>query len=256
MNETITGLIEFVHSAAKKNPLPRSTFTDTPIRTLYSTGIDFPTCNGVIEKSSGKLKLQDVKEAVSFFTSKKLPFVWWTEDKLLETEGFQFGGLMKGLTLDTAKSKSAPPPSGVTVKVVHSEEELNDFCRILSSCFGFIPEVEKQYVKFCKTAMDNKDQIHFMAYMNGIPVATTTLSTQPNSAGIWNSATLPEYRKKGIGTYICSVASKHAQELKYPKVISILMPKGLAWSVFDALGYKEVSTLPFYMYGTSHNVEK
>lgn len=256
MNDTIMmGLIEFFRSASEKSSLSNSEFKDTPERITYSSGIDYAPCNGVIEKSRTSLKHQDVKEVINFFTSKKLPFVWWSNDNFLETQGFQFGGTMTGIALDMTEIKSEPTssPLNIKIKALDTEQELIVFCKIIADCFGFNSEVEKQYRDMSRTAMDRKEQIHFLAYVDGIPVSTATLTTLPKSAGIWNCATLPTHRKRGIGTLLCSVISKQAKAMNYQKIMAILMPKGLAWGVFNNLGYKEVSTLPFYIYGSSAN---
>ncbi len=254
MNAVIMmGLIDFFRSASEANSLPLSDFQEQSERVVYSSGIDYAPCNGALEKNETSLKQHDVHEIVKFFNSKKLPFVWWTNNKILETQGFQFGGIMKGILLDTAKSKPILPaaPSGVRIKIVDTEQELTAFSRIIADCFGFNSHVEQQYTSMSRAVMDRKEQIHFLAYVNDIPVSTATLTTLPKSAGIWNCATLPEYRKKGIGTFLCSAASMHALKMNYQQLMAVLMPKGLAWGLFHNLGYKEVSSLPFYVYGAS-----
>lgn len=70
------GLIEFFRSASEKTLLPRSDFKDNAQRTIYSTGIDYAPCNGIIEKNEAGLRHNDVKEVVNFFSIKNLPFVW------------------------------------------------------------------------------------------------------------------------------------------------------------------------------------
>ena len=256
MNDVIMmGLIEFFRSTSEKSSLSRSEFKDNSERIIYSTGIDYAPCNGVIEKSKDHLKHHDVNEIINFFNLKQLPFVWWSNNDFLETQGFQFGGTMKGISLDITGSKfeSITSLSNVEVRVLSTEQDLIAFCKIIADCFGFNLEVETQYRKISKIAMDRNQQMHFLAYVDGIPVSTATLTTLPKSAGIWNCATLPTYRKRGIGTFLCSVIYEQAKAMNYQEIMAILMPKGLAWGLFNKLGYKEVSTLPFYIYGTSPN---
>jgi ribosomal protein S18 acetylase RimI-like enzyme len=260
-NVVILGLIDFYRSSSAKSPLPRSDFHDDTKRVMYSSGIDFAPCNGIIEKDKTEIGNEEIKDAVRFFASRKLPFVWWTGDRSLESEGFQFGGTMKGIALDTSKpmtpAMSHLPPPGVNIKIVESEEELSDFCKVIAECFGFNSEIEKQYEKVSKIAMDQKEQVHFIAYVDEKAVSTATLTTLPGSCGIWNCATLPAYRKQGIGTALCAMASVHALELNYREVMAVLMPKGMAWGLFHQLGYEEVSSLPFYVYGAAaHELER
>ncbi len=115
-----TGLIDFFRSVSKESPMARSDFQDGSERTIYSSGIDYAPCNGVVEKQETNLKDHDVHEVIRFFNAKKLPFVWWTENRSLEAHGFQFGGVMKGISLDTAEIKnlSATPPANVELRTV------------------------------------------------------------------------------------------------------------------------------------------
>jgi len=247
MNATVMmGLIDFFRSGSDN-------FRDTNDRTIYASGIHFAPCNGVIEKKETSLKKNDITLAIDFFASKKLPFVWWTGEKLLSAFGFQFGGTMTGIVLDVAENKfSSPTTKGLQIKIVGTQTELNAFTNIIANCFGFSPQVEQQYALVSRSAMERNEQIHFLAYLNETPVATATLSTLPKSAGIWNLATLPEYRKTGIGTALCHEAFIEAQKRKYTQLMAVLMPKG-ASGVFRNLGYKEVSSLPFYVYGMGAN---
>lgn len=90
-----------------------------------------------------------------------------------------------------------------------------------------------------------------MAYLNGLPVGTATLSVSPSSAGIWNLATIPEHRKHGIGSALVYAALVEAKKRQYDHVMAILMPKGLAWGLFTKLGFQAVCEFPFYIYGVS-----
>ena len=51
-----------------------------------------------------------------------------------------------------------------------------------------------------------------MAYLDGVPVGTSTLSVAPLSAGIWNLATSPDYRKHGIGGALVHAALVEAKK--------------------------------------------
>jgi ribosomal protein S18 acetylase RimI-like enzyme len=93
----------------------------------------------------------------------------------------------------------------------------------------------------------------FILWLNldGVPAGTATLSISPQSAGIWNLATLPEYRKAGIGASLVHAALVEAKARQHKQVMAILMPKGMAWGLFTKLGFREVCEFPFYIYGVS-----
>lgn len=99
--------------------------------------------------------------------------------------------------------------------------------------------------------MKKEEQVHFMAYLNGVPVGTATPSVAPSSVGIWNLATLPEHWKHSIGGALVHAALVEAKKRQYGQVMTILMPKGLAWGIFTKLGFQTVCEFPFYIYGVS-----
>lgn len=258
MDTILIGLIDFLRSGSQFCPLPRAKFLDMPHRIVYSSGIDFAPCNGVIEKENDNFQEAEIDQLVHFFTSKKLPFVWWSNHPSLETKGFQFGGIMKGISLALKEQKINPPNgNGLNIKIVENNHELEIFCKLIAECFGFNPQVTDQYATMSNSAMKKKEQIHFLAYLNNIPVATASLTITQTSAGIWNCATLPDYRKKGIGTALTLSALAEAKKRNYSEVMAVLMPKGMAWGLFRELGFKEKCSLPFYVYGASANeIEK
>jgi ribosomal protein S18 acetylase RimI-like enzyme len=113
------------------------------------------------------------------------------------------------------------------------------------------PKATKQWLALNHSVMKRGEQVHFMAYLNGIPVGTATLSVSPSSAGIWNLATLPEYRKHGIVSALVHVVLIEAKKRQYDQIMAILMPKGVALGLFAKLGFKAVCEFPFYVYGAS-----
>lgn len=232
--------------------LPHAEYRDNSLRILYAVGVHFPACNGVIEKGSS-LTPEVIAETVALFKQKELPFVWWTKDPILSKHGFQFGGTMKGVALDLTKMDIAS--SSMTIQVVETEQDLLAFNRISEECFGYAPQTAQDFLKLFRTAMEKKTQTHFVAYINNIPVGIASLFTAPETSGIWNLATLPEYRCKGIATALCREALNLAKKKNYKEATAVLMPKGLAAGVFAKLGFKEVDDLPFYIYG-NEQIEK
>lgn len=253
-NVIIASLTDFLRSGSQCSPSAKAEFQENSQRALYSSGIDFAPCNGIIEKEEkSHLKEAEIDDIISLFSSKKLPFVWWTNNKSLEARGFQFGGIMKGLALDAMKNnlKTAPSLPGLKIKSIETEEDVKIFANLIGNCFGFSSEVIQQYSDTSHSAMERKQQKHFMAYINDIPVSTVTLTITGTTAGIWNGATLPEYRRQGIGTALCFTAIAEAKACGCEQVVAVLMPKGLAWGLCRDLGFKEISSLPFYVFGAA-----
>lgn len=185
--------------------------------------------------------------------------MWWTSAKILEAKGFQFGGILTGIALDISQEIPIQPSTSpdLKIKIVKSESELKAFTDLAANAFAMNPHAAEQWLALNEAEMKGGEQVHFMAYLKGVPVGTATLSISPSSAGIWNLATIPEQRKHGIGAALVHAALVEAKKRQYGQVMAILMPKGLAWGLFTKLGFQVVHEFPFYIYGISaEEIEK
>lgn len=253
LESVMQGRLGFFRSCSVYSPLPGAAFDESENGSFYySSGIDYAPCNGVIGDSGIIPSEEEIEKALKYFNSRKVPFIWWTAAQNLENHGFQFGGILTGIAIDIAKGiPTVKTGSQVQVKIISSEEDLRAFATLAVNAFGMNPKALGQFQAINTAAMNHQEQIHFLALLDGIPIGTATLSTCEDSAGIWNLATLPEYRKHGVGTALVSAALLEAKKLQYDYVMAILMPKGMAWGLFTKMGFKEVCQFPFYVYGVS-----
>ena len=172
--------------------------------------------------------------------------------KNLELSGFQFGGIWIGIALDISSGIPVQQvSSSVQIKIITSYDELHTFSSILVEGFGMKSEVLDQFQHVLTGAMNNDEQIHFLATVDNMPAGIITLVTAETTAGIWNMVSLPKYRKMGVGTALVKAALVEAYKQQYQYVIAMLMPKGMAWGVFEKLGFKAVKHFSFYVYGSS-----
>lgn len=254
----ILGRLECFRAFSEFSPLPGAGFQQNSNNSFYyCSGIDFAPCNGVIDNNKETPSAQTIDNAIDFFQTRKLPFIWWTPSKNLEKKGFQFGGILTGIALEITGAiiSDETIPSHLRIKTISTKEDLKVFSTIAG--LGMNPATIEQFQTLNAAGMKYREQVHFLALLDGIPVGTATLSTSHSSAGIWSLATLPEYRKRGVGTALVSAAMAEAKKLEYNQVMAILMPKGMAWGIFTKLGFKECGQFPFYVYGASaEEIEK
>lgn len=254
LQSVIQGRFDFFTSGSDYSPLPEADFRETDQNFLYAWGMDYVCGNGVIEKDGERIPTEkEIDRAIEYFTSKNLPFMWWSSAKILETKGFQFGGILTGIALDISQGVPSKPTasSDLKIKIVQSDLEVKAFTELAANAFAMNPKASEQWLALNDSVMKKDGQVHFMAYLNGAPVGTVTLSVSPSSAGIWNLATLPEYRKHGIGGALVHAALVEARKRHYDQVMAILMPKGMAWGLFKKMGFNPVCNFPFYIYGVS-----
>jgi len=254
LQSVLQGRFDTFRSGSVCSPLPEADFKETSQNCVYAWGMDYVCGNGVMEKDADRIPTEEeINQAIQYFSAKGLPFMWWTSAKILETKGFQFGGILTGIALDISQGVLSKPTTSpdLKIKIVQTESELKTFTELAASAFAMNSKATEQWLALNDSVMKRGEQVHFMAYLNGIPVGTATLSVSPSSAGIWNLATVSEHRKHGIGSALVYAALMEAKNRQYDQVMTILMPKGLAWGLFTKSGFKAVCEFPFYIYGIS-----
>lgn len=126
---------------------------------------------------------------------------------------------------------------------VQTLTELHSFRSVLSKVF-FISQSEVNLIMGEKV-LDVPYVRHYLAWLDGSPVATASLVLTGDVAGIWNVGTLPEYRRRGLATELMHRATADAASLGYPATILLSSPEGLR--LYERLGYDTISTMRMFM---------
>ena len=82
---------------------------------------------------------------------------------------------------------------------------------------------------------------HFLARLSGEPAATCSLFLGAGVAGIYDVATLPEHRRRGLGSLVTRAAMSEARALGYRMAILHSSTTGLG--MYRSLGFREVCSI-------------
>src|SRR6185503_10854255 len=87
---------------------------------------------------------------------------------------------------------------------------------------------------------------NYLGYLNGGPVATSTVFYGGGVAGIYCVATLPEARGKGIGAAITLKPLLDAREMGYR--VGVLQSSEMGFNIYQRLGFRHLCQIEnFYM---------
>jgi glyoxylase I family protein len=113
--------------------------------------------------------------------------------------GFTEGGSEPGMAADLRELPELDPPEGLRIAAVATTQELKVWSDTLARGFGE-GEREATWVGsvFGRIGFGTGRWHHYLAYLNGEPVATSTVHRAAGVAGLYFVMTVPEARRRGV----------------------------------------------------------
>ena len=136
-------------------------------------------------------------------------------------------------------------PANMWVSHVQTPAELQSYRDILSAVFG-ISEREINLIMSDKV-LDVPYVRHYLGWLDGEPVATTSLVLAGEIAGIWNVGTLPDYRRRGAAAELMHRAIADALNFGYGCSMLLSSPEG--YGLYERLGYRTVTKVRMFVPG-------
>jgi len=152
--------------------------------------------------------------------------------------GLSPAGEVPVMTVRTEALAAIAPVEGLTISEARTPEEFRlwgeiggrgtDFPEAACIALG---EAEASIAPRARTG-----QIRLIGWRNGAPVATAAAVVGPDSVGIYAVSTLPEERRKGLGTALTVAAIEAAGR----PPIALLQSSSMGRPIYEKLGFREV----------------
>jgi GNAT superfamily N-acetyltransferase len=217
----------------------------------FSTGLNHPWGNWIVNI---RFNTQNVKsritENMKFYHEKELAMMWWispssTPDNLLsllENAGLQVpkeGALgmacdLRGLTrnhLEEVLNKLQ-----IKVTKITSENALELWGKVFQEGYSVSERIAEMFLNLIKS-IENSYLDNYIAIFQEQPVAIASVLYYGGIAGIFNIATLPDYRGQGIGTAITLVPLMDAKKKDYE--IAWLESSEMGVNLYKRIGFQE-----------------
>lgn len=221
----------------------------------WFTGIPHPWFNGVhATHSPAGEGQQAVQQALNFFDARNVPaFTWWNDpalpadswDVLLRGAGFSYEAITPGMAMDLRNLQSHTPAlDHVTIQHVTDLDLLKTWVAVFAQGYPIPEEWSDSLFTLLASMGLEQPARHSIGYLDGRPVATTTLFLGAGVAGIYNVATLPEARGRGLGTAMTLNPLLEARQMGYR--IGILQSSEMGYRVYERLGFRQVCLMEHY----------
>jgi ribosomal protein S18 acetylase RimI-like enzyme len=223
-------------------------------------GMDVTSCSGAVIINSGissdmfniVCEIRSPKAlrfAVKKIRDKKLPFACWVgfDDDYpqckndLEEMGFVCDEHESGMF---AEIKELPPEkrcNELQISLVDDAKKLKDFIQIYCELIPHDADaIEMFYERAAEHILNPESSLKlFVGYFHGQPAATSALFMDKNTAGVWDVVTLPQFRRKGIGTDMTLHALFYAFD-NFGRRIGVLTASENGEPVYRKIGFQKL----------------
>ncbi len=165
----------------------------------------------------------------------------------LQAHGLIYRSTDIAMALDIQSLRAAPPSvSGLTIREVASTEDLRAWYTVNIEGFGYTEQTGRVYYEAYANlgCGAGRPWHHFIGWLGNRPVAIASLLLHAGVAGIYGIATIPEARRRGIGSAITLHALHAARANGYG--VATLSPTAMGRNIYQRIGFQEVCKMQFY----------
>jgi ribosomal protein S18 acetylase RimI-like enzyme len=137
-------------------------------------------------------------------------------------------------------------PDGLEIRAVEAESALRAWAHVFTIGYGMPPNWESTIFEvWSKIGLDFPVR-NYLGYLDGEPVSTSTVFYSAGVAGIYDVATLPEARGRGLGTRLTLAPLLDARQAGYR--IGILQSSDMGFGVYKRMGFRHLCQIEnFYL---------
>lgn len=238
--------------------LPGAEVHEDPDTLWLISDIPYPLFNSVFRAHLSNADAA-IEAAKARCRSRNVPMMWWIGPST-EPADLGINLAAHGFTSEEASGMAAdlrflpedlPVDPDLVIEPVRDIEAMKKWCRPL--CIGFeMPDfVGEAFLDLSRSigfGLESHFQ-HYIGWLDSKPVSASSMFLGAGVAGIYNVATVPEARRKGIGAAMTLMPLNEARKLGYR--VGILHSSHMGVSVYRALGFREYCKIGLYVWGVA-----
>ena len=184
-----------------------------------------------------------MREAIAFFDERSVPFILRMRDvvdpafeEAARACGLRYTDTVPGMALCPARVPDAEI-HGLRIARIDDDASLDDHRSVVADAFEMPIELARYFITH--RLLQRPDVEGYVAYMDGRPVATSAVFITHRVGGVYNVATVPDYRKRGIG----EAMTRHAVQrgAACGCVMAGLQASEMGQPVYERMGFRMVA---------------
>ena len=242
-----------VHATAVTARVAGAYVSVEPDLVLADSGLACDTFNFVCRaRLTPSTAARRTAEAVNHFRAAGRPFSWWlgpgyspdSLSQILRDQGLFEAESEVAMALDLTEIQSSPPDvEGLTIHRVRTEEDLHAYATLSAANWDPPdPHVLQYYALAAPVLLDaSAPQWLYLGRIQGEAVATADATFGGGVVGLYNIATRPAFRRRGIGFAMTRAPLIEARAEGWSRGILQAAAGGL--SVYQRLGFRPFGTV-------------
>lgn len=245
-------LCDFFRHTSRSNPAEH---LENERFVRWYTPFPHPWFNGILAAQLPKNGVRSfITKTIEYFHEKAVnTFTWWMEphlkssdwESVLSKHNFGFSKDTAGLAIDLREMNGfMPQVDGLEIRPAENEQSLRSWVKVFTKGYGLSPDWEPVVFDLWKKMGLEFPLRHYLGFLNGEPVSTSSLFVSRGVVGVYCVSTLPNIRGKGLGSALTVKPLRDAREMGYR--IGVLHSTGMGQNIIKKLGGKHVCQIENY----------
>ena len=212
--------------------------------TMVATGLPVAFFNGAFLHAPTSDPQGAIDAAIEYFGGRGVPFLIWVREGLDEpllaagqAAGLGDAGEVPGMGLRAVEQIPERSASLLDVVIARDDADIEAHRAVIAAGFELPPEMAGQIIG--DGLLDDPDAAVAIGRLEGVPVATALLCRSGTTAGVYNVATVPDYRRQGYGETVTWAVV--AEGVRRGCTHSVLQSSPSGYPVYRRMGYQDVA---------------
>ena len=234
--------------------LPNGMVIDTEEVTGVINDVPLAFFKGIGSARLGPQPDRDVKKVIEMYRARKQPFRWWLSPSttpsdlvsVLRMNGFGHVYDAGGMAADlTTLALDAVSPQELCIRQVGDAGALAEWATILLTVFARpANEIAIWTDAYLQLGLGDGPWIHYIGYVDGEPVATSSVLLCGELAGVYHVSTAPQVRGRGYGAALTLQTMRTARDRGATEIV--LQSSEMGAGVYRGLGFVQYCDLTLY----------